>query len=440
MAIHEITAREEINLNRSMRSNKDILEGTFLRNLQNQDKLKYSGVRVIPPVVESGSSIIVGEGVYVLYPDSSGSNIPEAYTLPGCTCPLQDSITTYIYAKFNSGSPIVTHTMDRNEVVDDNFTTKIPIFTAYRYGNLINLIRWEDQSNALPEKMLLRTIDVQRFARTDGLILGEYDTRAVSVTAGTVWYGSVQLEMPDFYSGSTTSGLYLISHDASMVWTGSPITKYNNSQYQTATGLASLGSGKFAVNWVYRIVSSTKDYCVIILGTSAYNQNQALASTLPVDLPNIAQTQSILVGRIIVANGANVAKQIDSSFTIDLAQTSLNHNDLFNLQGGSSDQYYHLTAQQYSDYIRQSNVMIAGSNITLDRTNHTILASGFITITIPSAITYSGIDYNIKNTGILAVTVNVSGSQTIDGDSSKTISSQWSSLHLESDGNNWFIT
>ena len=85
-------------------------------------------------------------------------------------------------------------------------------------------------------------------------------------------------------------------------------------------------------------------------------------------------------------------------------------------------------------------VLTTSSNTTLLSTNSIVLASGTITLTLPSATVNSGKSYKIKNVGTGEITVATSTStQTIDGDSVLISRYQYSAFTLASDGTNWVI-
>jgi len=88
------------------------------------------------------------------------------------------------------------------------------------------------------------------------------------------------------------------------------------------------------------------------------------------------------------------------------------------------------------------------STISVQSTNYsmqlypgeTVLASGSITITLPTAVNNSNF-YTVKKTDATGTTVTVSTvpSQTIDGGSSAVISVQYVSVTVVSNGSNWFV-
>jgi hypothetical protein len=384
--MEEINDVQEKHLNKSMRAAQDVLLGTRLKNLQEQDSYTYAGVRSQPTITDNGDgSLTIGEGTYSIYPDSSGSSLIEVHVVPGNTFVLDDSISTYVYISMSTGSPVLSATTNFDTIPGTKYISVIPIVTAYRYGNLINIIDWDQDGLALSEKLLYRTVSTDRFHRTNGLILGEYDTRSIFVTSGSVWYGANQLNMESFYSGSSLNYMYLTARDSSGIWTGSLVTQYDNTHYQGASGLVTLtNTQRYCVNWVFRVVSNFKKFVVIVLGTDDYKLDEALASTLPVSLPNIVMTQSILVGRIIIQKSANVATEIDSAFDIGFSPTSLDHNSLFGLDGGdfALNEYYHLTQDNYNKISGSSYEAIFGDaiNYTAFEADGTMIMSGSATV------------------------------------------------------------
>lgn len=74
----------------------------------------------------------------------------------------------------------------------------------------------------------------------------------------------------------------------------------------------------------------------------------------------------------------------------------------------------------------------------LNNTHNSILASGNITLTLPDATLCNGRLYRIKKTDSgTTVTMATTSSQTIDGAAPGTLTTQWSSLIVQSDGANW---
>jgi hypothetical protein len=72
-------------------------------------------------------------------------------------------------------------------------------------------------------------------------------------------------------------------------------------------------------------------------------------------------------------------------------------------------------------------------------TDYVINCSGTLMIMLPTAVGITGKVYIIKNSGTGVVTISGDGSETIDGSSTKSLSIQYSSCTILSDGANWII-
>lgn len=84
------------------------------------------------------------------------------------------------------------------------------------------------------------------------------------------------------------------------------------------------------------------------------------------------------------------------------------------------------------------------SNTTLGA-NYTLVlasaASGNVTITLPTAVGYGGLFYEIKRTDSSSntLTLATTSSQTIDGSTTASIVRQYTAITVISDGSNWII-
>ena len=63
--------------------------------------------------------------------------------------------------------------------------------------------------------------------------------------------------------------------------------------------------------------------------------------------------------------------------------------------------------------------------------------SGTFTVTLPTAVDITGRTFTIKNSGVGTITVGTTSSQTIDGTTTKSLSTQYQTLTVVSNGANW---
>jgi len=64
-------------------------------------------------------------------------------------------------------------------------------------------------------------------------------------------------------------------------------------------------------------------------------------------LPGLLSAYATLIGKITIKKSASVFTSVQSAFTTSFVPTDVTeHNDLSGIQGGATDEYYHLTAAQ----------------------------------------------------------------------------------------------
>ena len=327
--------------------------------LDTEAEYHSAGAYNAPTITDNGDgTLTLGSGDYVFYSDANATLPLIRKTITGQVFTPTNQATSYIVANFNNGSPILQILSDTSTI---NETTVLPIVTVFRYGTSLDILDWDELGKGLINKITRRLIRTQRFViEPGGFSLGELSPRAVTITGGTVWYGATETPLSSY--SSLANILYLYAH-SSGAWVRSTIVQYNNSQYDDGSNVVALGSNRYAVNWVFRSIASDAppDEAFIVLGSGNYTLAQAQASTLPANLPPQLMSNAMLVGRIIVQNGAASAYEIDSVFSLAFELTATtDHNALANLQGGTPGFYYHLTDVEYTgtgtgSFVRQLN-------------------------------------------------------------------------------------
>ena len=122
----------------------------------------------------------------------------------------------------------------------------------------------------------------------------------------------------------------------------------NNTQYNNiASGLATLSNNKYGVHWVFQTFPGRP---VVVFGQDDYTLTEAQNAQVPSLLPDSLGDFSVLIAKIIIEkNDANFT-EIQIPYGEQWTSTvSSNHNDLGGLQGGTTDEYYHLTNSEYTN-------------------------------------------------------------------------------------------
>jgi hypothetical protein len=180
----------------------------------------------------------------------------------------------------------------------------------------------------------------------------------------------------------------------------------------------------------------------IVFGTTNLTFTQFSSSIPYIGGTNITVSGQLisLTGQVAVANGGTGASTLTGALIGNgtSAVTSVTGTAGQLLRRNVSDTAYEFFSSSFIQRIINS---ISGLSITLAsaaNTDYVYLASGTITLTLPTAIGNAN-RYTIKNVGAGVITIDTILAQTIDGSSSVVISVSNTSLDLISDGSNWNV-
>ena len=302
-----------------------------------------SGTTIAPTITYNTGfgTVTIGDGTYRLFHTTNYTGAITEHNISGATFLITEHITTYICSDYNNGVPIIRVITDSNQF---NWSNIIPIYTVSRDGDNFSYIDWDAPGNGLPNKIHTRLVQTDRFSRVSGLDIGESAmpvVRTIIVSPGIIWQGVYKNSMDSVDSSvDITKMLYT---DGTGNWIDNSITIYNNTQYDTGLGLATLTDGNYAVNWIFRMIGNQKEI-IVFLGDGDFDLNTAKASQLPNNIPASIFDVGMLIGRIIVLKGADIATQIDSAFTTKFAASTVtSHSGLTSIIGGDAltGNYYH---------------------------------------------------------------------------------------------------
>ncbi len=267
---------------------------------------------------------------------------------------LTDNTTNYIYVDYNSGSPIVASATSQ----PTDYRTKVLLGKIYREGSTLHLFKAGMKVSEVANNLIARLVQQGgEAARTSGSVTSETGTRNVKVTAGVVWGGLTRNTTPELDTNVTGTFKYFYYNGSG--WQESDATQINNLQYNdTSSGLTGLSSNQYGIHWVY--VGS--DGCVhVIYGNDSFTLADAEAEQPPTLLPNIVSEFTFLSAKIIVKVNATNFTEVQSAFDISFSSgASALHNELGGLDGGTADEYYHLTNTQHGIATQASSSSLAG--------------------------------------------------------------------------------
>jgi len=326
-----------------------------------------SGTTIAPTITYNTGlgTVTIGDGIYRLFHTINYTGVITEHIISGTTFSITEHITTYICSDYNNGTPILRTITDSSQF---NWSNIIPIYTVTRDGDNLSFVNWDSPGNGLPNKIHDRLIRTDRFSRESGLDIGETAIRKIIVSSGIIWQGVYRNSMDSVDSSIDICKFW--HTDALGEWIDESITQYNNTQYDTGTGLVTLTDGNYAVNWIFRMIGNTKEI-VVFLGDGDFDLNTAKASQLPSNIPATISKNGMLIGRIIVLKGEDVATQIDSAFVTKFAASTItSHSGLTDLNGGGNGLYYHSDQPINKDSDVEFN-SIKNTTLILDSVNAT---------------------------------------------------------------------
>ena len=257
---------------------------------------------------------------------------------------LSDSLTNWIYIDYNNGSPTVNSTTDFSIVT---FTTQFIIGIVYREGTVLHIIEAGSRRFDFAHRVLLQDFEVNGFRRASGLVIEETGTRNIGISEGIMYMLTQRTPLAAIdTSGSDTFTYYYSDGDSG--WTEvTGQTQIDNVYYDDGDGtLGELLPNQFGVHWVFQDFSG---HVYILYGYDSYKLSAANDAQPPIDVPPFLADFAFISGKVIIEKNASSFAEIHSAFDVVFTPSVIiPHNDLTDIQGGTTDEYYHLTAAEYA--------------------------------------------------------------------------------------------
>jgi len=327
----------------------------ILGSLQ-EPQVLYRGCTALPSYTDNhNGTITIGTVHIAVYDNANYAGVPQVYLVAGGTFEFTNNTTSCLGVFYNAGHPEL-QIVDILIFEDSRYS---PVFTVYRDGNDLHITNWDTIGLGQAEKIFYAAARTKRYSLEYGLAVSEYGTRNIAVTAGKV-YVAMSVACTLGAINTATDNMQFWYHVAG-VWTKSVVTAYNNTQHDNGTALVSTAAGKYVVNWVYRGVEDGLDLYIVI-GNVEYTQAQALAAQPPA-APPIIQNHAMLIGKIIVKQGDNIAYAINSTFDITYVNSSpTSHAGLTDLS---------FAAAGHTGFVPLTGITMTGSLVAQTNTTYT---------------------------------------------------------------------
>ena len=314
---------------------------------------------------------------------------------------LTDNALNYVYVNYNVGTEAVT-VAATTTLEDINLRTQIPIGVVYRSGDHVEAI--DDGVNITDfEGEHWHRLAHRGIERMSGAEISESGERYLTVTAGS--YYKITAHINTDAVDTTGAGRFQpVYRDGGGDWTfGAEAQQFSNILYDDGDGTpGNVGVAKYATYYVYQCLEGDIyiQYGQGNLNTLVTAQNEVIPTP-----PNYLLRWATLRAKIIILNGATNAISVSNYTATGLTSFFAGvHNELSGLQGGTSDEYYHLTSTTHT-FIDQD--VTSGSDPVFEGTNFTIIPDGalvesYVNHTLADAandfLVASGADTFVKKT------------------------------------------
>ena len=257
---------------------------------------------------------------------------------------ITNNTTKYIYVSYNAGSPIVA----TSATIPSDRNTNVLLGMVYREDSTIHIVSAGLYIGGFPKNVFFKDIEVNgKLQRVLGLSISETGTRNIEISSGIVYAGYSRTIVPGFDSSGTDKFTYHYGDDSHGWASVADQTQIDNTQYydSTAGALATLSNNnRYGVHWVYEEVSGLVH---VVYGTGDYTLSEAQLAQPPSSIPTLLMDFCLLIGKIVIQKNAASFESTESAFTQKFTPSLVfAHNDLSALQGGTTDEYYHLTAAE----------------------------------------------------------------------------------------------
>ncbi|MFA5306103.1 MAG: hypothetical protein WC365_01500 [Candidatus Babeliales bacterium] len=297
-------------------------------------------------ITDSGSGQIdIASAKGVIRTTNSGVGNLVAFDIDATTnVSLTDNSMNYIYVDYNSGSPIWAVTTTYTDI---NLQSKIIVGRVYRLGNVLFIGNFgqDIQDSVLRDLYRLQTL--RRLEWASGAMLSfTTATRQPTVTEG-MFFANYEKIITAAFNASGADRFVAWYRNGSGGWLYvTALQDIDNTYWDDGTGtLNDLTTGDYGVHWFF-ILSDGSIHSVY--GQANYGTlANARAATFPTTIPPALQGLGIFIGRIIIKKSATVCTEASSAFDYTFSgTTTVNHNELGGLQGGTVAEYYHATSAQ----------------------------------------------------------------------------------------------
>lgn len=221
---------------------------------------------------------------------------------------LTDLVVNFVYANYNSGSPVWA--VDTS-ILNVNGRNKMLVAIAFRNGTSVDLLTVTGLNVDVPTKRARRLFNVNGMQYGSGLIIGGTD-RLITFTEGVLYFVDKLISVSAYDSQSTA--FTYIYRNGTGGYTRVSANQIDNEHFDNGTGTLAHFSNqnKWRADYVYAIVDEPTRF-IVVMGRAEYQSEAAAQATQPpTTLPPELATYGLgkLVARVVIqANASTMVRE-----------------------------------------------------------------------------------------------------------------------------------
>jgi len=264
--------------------------------------------------------------------------------------PLVDSAYNYIYYDYSLDCVNVT-----TDFYSISFTQDFTLGRAYREDTVITGRLCGTNAYNFNRRVQLFGEEIFPIVRVPGTaITSEVGTRRLAVTGGILWAELVNRFTTAAINTNTGDTFWYYYTDGAGGWNViRDSTQIDNVQYDDGGTLTNVINNQYGIHWVYLVHDGSLH---VVYGQDSYaTVTDAEQASRLSSVPGLLDSYGTLIARIIIERDGPSFDEvlIESDFigggTSGASGSITLHNNLNGLQGGTTNEYYHLTQSEYDD-------------------------------------------------------------------------------------------
>jgi len=203
-------------------------------------------------------------------------------------------------------------------------------------------------------KLHHRASKLRNIEKSSGCAVASTGTRNFTISSGFFHRGINQYSFSEKDTSDTDTFDYFYYNPTTSAWVkddneGAHYTALDNTQYnniEAGTGLENLTSNKYTTNWIF--VHPDDEHIIVVYGQINSTLTDAKNDKIPANLPSIIDKMGCLLAKVIIQQGSDTLIVENVEYFTFERDITVDHNELAGLQGGTTDEYYHLTAAEHT--------------------------------------------------------------------------------------------